>query len=152
MYCQFWILSLGALTALVIAFVAEYMFLIRPCPLCWYERYVYMALLAVSVLGIISQRVMFLICSLILLGTGIIITFYHFGVENHWWQFMCQDVGHEAQTVEELKRLMMQTPPPSCNTPLWTIFGISAVFWSLMYQLFLFVLVLLPFFKKKIKP
>lgn len=150
MYFRFGILSVGALIALVIAFVAEYVFLIRPCPLCWYERYLYMALLAVSVLGLIYQRLIVFVFSLIILAAGFIVTFYHFGVENHWWQFMCQDVGHEAQTVEELKRLMMQTPPPSCNTPLWKIFGLSAVFWSLIYQIFLFIL-MLPFFKKKIK-
>lgn len=150
MYFRFGTLSVGALIALVIAFVAEYIFLIRPCPLCWYERYLYMALLAVSVLGFICQRLIFFVFSLIILAAGFIVTFYHFGVENHWWQSTCQHQLSEAKTVEELKKLMTQASPVLCNKPLWKIFGLSAVFWSLVYQIFLFIL-MLPFFKKNPK-
>ncbi|WP_198027091.1 disulfide bond formation protein B [Candidatus Paracaedibacter symbiosus] len=124
-----------ATLALLTAFIAEYAFGIQPCPLCLYERYVYAALI---ILGIIDSfwyhPALFYLVLVVILG-GIGLSFYHVGVELHWWQAPSSCVGISgisAGNFEDFEAQFMQKPVVRCDQITWVIFDVSATIWNML--------------------
>ena len=69
-------------------------------------------------------RFLVLIAGLVILG-GAALAFYHAGVEYKWWAgpSTCGG-GTIPASFEELKKTMNKPIVP-CDTPAWTLFGIS---------------------------
>jgi disulfide bond formation protein DsbB len=114
------ILSLG------VAFTAEYFFNIMPCQLCWYQRYIYMALFfGTIVIFNHPQRVFTL--NFCLTTAALLVSIFHFGLEQHWWEVkaFCQNSA-----------LLSDLPSPDCSKVSWKLFDVSIVFWILMTQSF----------------
>lgn len=124
--------AIGFISALSlsIAFIAEYGYGILPCSLCLYERFVFAALIAIAILG--KWKPVFIKMHLIALGAGVLLTFYHIGVEHHWWAapVSCQSSLDAAETIEQLRALILEKRPAPCDKPGWIIFGVSAVTWT----------------------
>jgi disulfide bond formation protein DsbB len=135
------LLILVSMASLAFAYIAEYGFQVLPCDFCLYERGVYMAVFAVGILSLKMKalkghRGLFL--QLFVLSAGIALTFYHVGMEQHWWAgpASCSGAG-QAASFEEFRAQLMKTVRPRCDQINWTIFGISATAWNLMLQGFL---------------
>lgn len=123
--------------SLAFAYGAEFFYNVQPCPLCLYERYIYVFLFlaSLSYLHLRSKEQLHTYLELLVLGGGLALTFYHLGVENHWWQPSAACKGGTGlptpQTLEELKAQMAAASPPKCTQHNWDIFSVSAVLWSL---------------------
>ena len=125
-------ISLGA------AYIAEYKFKILPCDFCLYERCIYAGVIVVGILAL-KTRFLFghrgIFAQLIVLSIGIALTFYHVGMEQHWWAgpASCTGAG-PAATLEEFRAQLMKLTRPRCDQISWAIFGISTTLWNLMLQ------------------
>lgn len=103
---------------------------LRPCDLCIYQRWPYVATIvlgvaSLSIAGIPARRALLALCgAAFLVGGGI--AAYHVGVEQHWVQgpAACSG-GGEATSIEELRRQLMATPIVRCDEIAWSLFGIS---------------------------
>jgi disulfide bond formation protein DsbB len=131
------LIAISALS-LAAAYIAEYGFGISPCDFCLYERGVYVGVILVGILGLkthtfSNHRGVFI--QLIVLSIGIALTFYHVGMEQHWWAgpASCTGVG-TAATLEEFRAQLMKVTRPRCDQVSWSLLGISAALWNLMLQ------------------
>lgn len=136
-HIHFFLMAIAA-ACLGTAFVAEYGFHIVPCDLCLYERWIYASLILVGLLGLKTQAFRGhrgILAQLAVLSAGIALTFYHVGVEHHWWAApaSCAGVGL-AGTFEEFTAQLKSVARPRCDQVTWSIFGISATLWNLMLQ------------------
>lgn len=131
-------LILVSVASLAFAYIAEYGFKILPCDFCLYERGVYMGIIGVGILSLTMKaftghRGLFV--QLLVLSIGIALTFYHVGMEQHWWAgpTSCTGAG-QAATLEEFRAQLMKTVRPRCDQINWALFGLSATAWNLMLQ------------------
>ena len=137
-------LALGIISTflLLIAFIAEYKFSILPCSLCIYERYVYGVLAGLSVLNCFIKNRKIIYLQLIALTVGAALSFYHVGVESHWWKGLescsgsfnlsLSDKMTTQQKVEILRQKLSNAPVVRCDEVSWRVFGISATIWNLL--------------------
>lgn len=140
--CVSLMLGIISIFLLLIAFVAEYKFSILPCSLCIYERYVYGSLAALSVLHYFIQNRKIIYLQLIALTVGVALSFYHVGVESHWWKGLescsgsfnlsLNDKMTTQQKVEVLRQKLSNAPVVRCDEVNWLVFGISATIWNLL--------------------
>jgi disulfide bond formation protein DsbB len=142
-----------SLVSLAFAYTAQYAFNVNPCILCYYERYVYWALVALAAIMLIVQVkspslptkvrqecVLFSLLGVILLA-GLVLAAYHLGVEWHWWEgtSACRGISQRASSLEEMRQLINNQAPSRCDQPNWMIFGVSATIWNVLWYLgFLF--------------
>jgi disulfide bond formation protein DsbB len=105
---------------------------VLPCDLCVWQRYPYgivgvLALLCLSWKPYRRQTVVLLaLCALVyLVGTGFAIV--HTGVERHWWAspLDCLAPKLQGETVEDLRKALLQTQDVPCDEIPWSIFGLS---------------------------
>ena len=132
-------LALALIAALLLATVLALQYLagLAPCPLCVWQRYPH---LAVAVLGLIGwrwqARPMLGLIALVLLG-GAGLAAYHVGVEQGWIALPAGcAAGQDATSVEELRQLLAEAPPP-CDQVGLTFAGLSLAGWNLIGSLVL---------------
>lgn len=133
---QFFLKSVGSIAALalLIAFIAQYGFGIIPCPLCLYERYVYVS---IAILGFISifrnYPALFYVMIFFIVG-GLGLGIYHLGVESLWWQAppSCTGATISATSFEDFQAQFMAKPTARCDRISWVIFGVSATIWNVL--------------------
>ncbi len=115
----------GALIAAV--YVAQYGFGLAPCDMCWWQRYPHFAaiVLALGALGMRGTRLGNALVVLAALAIGIsgAIGAFHAGVEYGWWQgpTACSSTSLGSDPLASI----MNAPLIRCDTPAWTLFGIS---------------------------
>lgn len=149
--------------SLAVALIAEYFFNIQPCVLCIYERWIFFSLIISAggyfafprFIGECAQKYMRFL-SMLILFAGCILTFYHVGVEHHWWPApaRCGGALPQAETIAAFQRLLSQKQVVRCDQPGWVIFNVSAVIWTFLMFLGLFLVdvvlfFIYPFFQKK---
>ena len=145
----FIIILISASAILGSAYIFQYGFGYAPCELCYYQRYPYMAVMAISLLGIFAQNggvkiakpviiALLLLCGL-LLFTDAIIAGYHAGVEYKWWlgPTSCTSSVTLAGTVEQRLAQIMGAPIIMCDQAAWTLFGISMAGYNFFLASFL---------------
>jgi disulfide bond formation protein DsbB len=106
-----------------------------PCPLCVWQRWPYVGVAALGLLGWRWQpRVLLALAALVLLvGAGLGV--YHLGVEEGWWALPAGcAAGASAQSVEDLKRLLAEAPP-ACDQVSFTLLGLSLAGWNVVASL-----------------
>lgn len=128
-----WLLLLGLATALVLAsaYAMQYLGGMEPCRLCYWQRYPYMAAIAVAALGVASRFVrlaLLVLIALFLVDAGL--AFYHVGVEQGLFALPagCASVG-SAGTIEEL-RAQLQSAAPACDQVSVSFLGLSLSAWN----------------------
>jgi disulfide bond formation protein DsbB len=131
------LLALASVAILVAVLGLQYMGGLAPCPLCIWQRWPYVALIALGLLGWRGRpRAMLGVATLVLLG-GAGIAAYHLGVEQGWWALPGGCVaGGSAQSVEELRRMLAEAPP-ACDQVGFTFLGLSLAGWNLVASLLL---------------
>ena len=149
--CSVSFLSLG------FGFIAEYGFDIKPCELCWYQRYVYIASFLLSgmifvlltVKKTVSNRIV--VASLIMVAitflTNSAIAIYQVLVEQKWVTLpaLCKgiDIDMASVTFEEFQRQMQAAGDHvPCDQVPWELLGISMAGYNalLTFGMFIFVL------------
>ena len=120
-----------AMLAAAFAFEA---FGLRPCELCWWQRYAWMATLALALaagLGPRRRRPALLALAALATLTGAAVAGFHFGVEQHWWAGTAScGSGGAAASPEELLRRLLERQPARCDEVAWSLFGISMAGWN----------------------
>lgn len=133
---QFFLASVGtiAFLCLVTAFIAEYSFNIIPCHLCIYERYCYAALVIIGASGVLRFHPFLYHAATLLIILGIGLSFYHLGVESHWWQApqSCITTSISAGNFDDFEAQFMKKSFARCDQVTWVIFGVSATIWNLL--------------------
>ncbi|MDD9331988.1 MAG: disulfide bond formation protein B [Wolbachia sp.] len=131
------IFLLSSAIALMISYILQHFFNMLPCKLCIYERAVFhiTGLLAIVCLLKINKILIYMIfCSYVV---GAIISFYHIGLEFHWFHDVlgCTEQASGNVSVEKLKNnLLNPNYSPSCDRPYY-ILGVSLATWNLIYLL-----------------
>jgi disulfide bond formation protein DsbB len=133
------LLALASLAILLAALGLQYLGGLPPCPLCIWQRWPYVALIALGLIGWRWRpRVLLGVATLILLG-GAGLAVYHVGIEQGWWALPGGCVaGADAGSVEDLKRLLAEAPP-ACDQVSFTFLGLTLAGWNLMASLTLAV-------------
>ena len=128
--------SLGALAG---ALVAEYVFELLPCPLCIYQRWPYVATALLAALAMAARgrwpALLVGLAGLVFAGESAL-AFYHVGVEQGWFEGLaaCAGAGETPATLEALRAQLMEgPPPPRCDVPAWTLFGVSMAGYNVFY-------------------
>src|SRR5262249_47377352 len=126
-------LALASVVVLGTALASQYLGGLRPCELCYWQRYPYWATIALGLIGaLVAGRSARLAGALVafagvvfVVGAGI--AFFHVGVEHHWWQGTteCGAFGAPATSLEDLRRQLEGQPIVRCDEPAWTMLGIS---------------------------
>jgi disulfide bond formation protein DsbB len=132
------------ISALAIAFVAQFAYGENPCVLCLWQRVPFAIAILVSGLAyllrnkpILVHRSFIFLALLFLVEMGI--AFFHSGVELHWW------LGTDGCTVEPLKldqldpaavrEAMLHAPVARCDVISWTFLGYSMANWNVLFSL-----------------
>ena len=128
-------LALLAATMLVLAFAFEGFGGLRPCELCWWQRWAWLAALPPALVAAVAPPraagwLLLLAALAVLAGAGI--AFFHVGVELHWWRgtAACGGDATAAATPEELLRRLLGQPVVRCDEVAWSLGGISMAGWN----------------------
>jgi disulfide bond formation protein DsbB len=128
------LLALLAAMMLVLAFAFEGFGGLRPCELCWWQRWAWMAALPPALAawlapGRLPAALLGLAALAVLAGAGI--AFFHVGVELHWWRGTAAcGGGGPAASAEELLRQLLGRPVARCDEVPWSLAGISMAGWN----------------------
>lgn len=125
------LLAVATVAVLASAYALEHLGGFEPCRLCYWQRYPYMAAIAVAAIGVVSRYVRLALLGIIvlfLLDAGI--AFYHVGVEQGLFELPagCATVG-AATTIEEL-RAQLRTAAPACDQVSVSFLGLSLSAWN----------------------
>lgn len=124
--------------ALVAALLGEHVFGLAPCVLCLYERVPYLAaaVVAAAMLGLpTNPRLRRLGVGLVLIAflINVGLSFYHVGVEQHWWESaVCEAEPLDITSGADLRAMMTQPQRPACDQVSFTLFGVSLAGYNLL--------------------
>jgi disulfide bond formation protein DsbB len=126
-----WLVAGLSLSALCVAWLAQYGFGLAPCHLCLWQRGAYWAAIGLSLGAIFAgrqRRLRPLLLGLagiaLLVGAGIAL--FHVGVEQGWWEGSDACVGgFEGLSGAELEAAVMNAPVTRCDEVAFALFGIS---------------------------
>lgn len=123
-----YLLALAVPGALIVAvYVAQYGFGLAPCEMCWWQRYPHFAAIALA-FGALTTRgtgpgvALVWLAALAIAVSGMIGGF-HAGVEYGWWEgpTACSSISLGDDPLASI----MAAPLIRCDTPAWTLFGVS---------------------------
>ena len=135
----------ACLAILGTAYASEIWGGLRPCVLCYYQRYAFMAAGGFGFLALVlggnvaARRALVALAGLAFLaGAGI--AFFHVGVEQLWWRGTAECHAQAldlSQSVEELRKQMLETDFVACDKIPWSLFGISMAGYNVLTSLVL---------------
>ena len=138
---------------LLAAILFEYIGDMRPCELCWYQRYAHISTVVLIVHVLVLRKYSFLSTLLIfgilislLTGTGLAI--FHVGVELQWFTSGCT-TSISATTPEELREIILSAPLIPCDEVAWALGGISMAGWNAISSLLLALIILYSILKSR---
>ena len=137
-------LTLAAFLSLLSGFVAEHFFKLRPCSLCLFQQYVFMAICLIGCAAILlpflrghTKKISLFLAILYVINAGI--AFYQVAVEHHWVEppTQCQNKKLSGNSIEEMREQLLNTETVRCDHVQWSLFGISMAGYNALYCLFL---------------
>jgi disulfide bond formation protein DsbB len=139
--------------SLGIAYIAQYFFKIMPCRLCMYSRIPFLIMLFLPLVFLIpplkTKAFYGLLLIAIIILVNITISFYHIGVENHWFKpSLCKLHKEEhSKYSNQLYDFLLgdETSLSSCENPTFKLFGIFT-FATLTFVFSIFLFILINFF------
>lgn len=135
------LLLVASTTALIGAYISQYVFGFEPCILCIYQRKVFLAIIAAASLTLTyfrseqSKRIALYCCTFFLL-TNLAIAAYHSGVE---WKIFdgpttCSAAElNSAHNLEELKEVLLKAKAVRCDEPSFFFLGLTMANWNVLY-------------------
>jgi disulfide bond formation protein DsbB len=136
-------LLFAAITALILAYISQFIFDYQPCILCLYQRQPFFAVIASALLGLVffksekSQKIALFFC-LIFLLINCAIAFYHVGVEQKIFAgpSTCSSSNlDQIDNLEDLKTALLKTKAVRCDQPSFIFLGLSMAAWNFLYCL-----------------
>jgi disulfide bond formation protein DsbB len=126
------LLALASAAILLAALALQYVGGLPPCRLCIWQRWPYVALIVLGLLGWRWRpRAVLGVATVVLLG-GAGLAAYHVGIEQGWWALPASCVaGTGAQTIEDLRRMLAEAPP-ACDQVGFTLLGLTLAGWNLV--------------------
>ena len=123
-----YLLALAVPSGLIAAvYIAQYGFGLAPCEMCWWQRYPHFAAigLALAALAARGTRLGDALVRLAALAVAIsgLIGAFHAGVEYGWWTG--PTACSSTQLGSDPLASIMNAPLIRCDTPAWTLFGVS---------------------------
>ncbi|NVJ97927.1 MAG: disulfide bond formation protein B [Alphaproteobacteria bacterium] len=111
-----------------------------PCDLCWWQRYPYMGIMAISLIGTALKslpRKLILVLLALLFLTDAGIAGFHFGVEQRWWEGLatCSSYVDITDNVNDALKSIMDAPLIRCDEIAWSLFGISMAGYNFLIAL-----------------
>ena len=137
------LLLLSSIVALTGSYISQYIFDLKPCILCFYQRKPFFAILALTSLSIVffkvinTKKIIILLCTLLLLINALI-AIYHVGVERKIFQgpTTCSSIElNNINDLEALKAALLKTKAVRCDKPSFVFLGISMAGWNIIYCL-----------------
>jgi disulfide bond formation protein DsbB len=129
------LLALISVLVLLAVLGLQYLGGLAPCHLCVLQRWPYVALIALGLIGWRWQPRPLLTLSALALLLGAGLAGYHVAVEEGWVALPESCVaGGSAQTVEQLKQLLA-TAPPACDQVRFSLFGLTLAGWNVLGSL-----------------
>ncbi|MBR45516.1 MAG: disulfide bond formation protein B [Rhodospirillaceae bacterium] len=127
-------LSVISAALLLTAFMFEHIGGLAPCELCWYQRYAYMAVIAILLPALYFHSNASVVAPLLaaaglalLVGTGI--AGYQVGVERSWWESACA-TPIRGESLDEIRASLMAAPVVRCDEVAWSLWEISMAGWN----------------------
>ena len=111
-------------SALYVEFVLEY----KPCKLCIYQRIPYLAAIFICFIGLnYYKNDNILIILIIIFTLSAIISGYHFGVENNFFDELssCSNNSLDLLSKKEIKESLGKQMPINCKDSTFQILGVS---------------------------
>ena len=105
---------------------------LKPCEMCYWQRYAHLAVLVVSALALISgNRALGWLAALamaVAAGLGL----FHAGVELKWWQGVtaCTAPVSAGMSTADMLDTLMNAPLVRCDEIPWSLLGISMAGWN----------------------
>lgn len=130
------VVALAAIFALGIAYFAEFLLHMVPCPLCYIERWPYRIVVVLGLSAVVVPqrfgRVLLGLAVLVMLG-DVAIAFVHVGTEQHWWKSPLPECNAPPPGFGA----MPLRPSASCDSPVYLIPGLPISFatMDLLYAL-----------------
>lgn len=123
----FIIATLAFLTSIFAQFVLNK----QPCLLCLTSRVLYVAVALAAFLAIRINKALLRKTLVSTVTLSLAFSFYHLGVENHWWA-PPKGCTYTLPTADELKDLKKQfnLPHSRCDQVNWEILGLSSTIWN----------------------
>jgi disulfide bond formation protein DsbB len=126
------LLALISAVILLAALGLQYLGGLAPCHLCVLQRWPYVVLVALGLVGWRWQPRLVLGLSIVALLAGAGLAAYHFGIEQGWWALPESCVaGGSAQSLEELKRMLAEAAP-TCDQVRFTLLGLTLAGWNFL--------------------
>lgn len=123
-----YLVGLAVPAALLLAvYVAQYGFGLLPCEMCWWQRYPHFAAAGLALLALLNQGTRagdaLLRLAAVAIATSGLIGAFHAGVEYGWWEGLtsCSSTSLGNDPLASI----MNAPLIRCDTPAWTLFGVS---------------------------
>ncbi|MBV9747799.1 MAG: disulfide bond formation protein B [Acetobacteraceae bacterium] len=114
---------------------------LTPCEMCHWQRWPHYAALAVAALAFAARgnaRVALVALAAVLIAASGVIGVLHAGVEYHWWNGFTACTAPTsisgATAAERLDSLLRQ-PVVRCDTPQWTLGGVSMAGFNALFSL-----------------
>jgi len=129
--------ALGSAATLGSALAFQHWGGLAPCELCYWQRYPYWGAIPLAMLGaVLRGRAAALclagaaLCLAVTAGVGA----FHVGVELKWWQgtAACGSTLGPAASLEELRARLLAAPIVRCDSPAWTLFGLSMAAYNMV--------------------
>lgn len=104
---------------------------LRPCEMCMMQRWPHLAAFVIALLGWLIRPLWARRAVLMTAAGGIaasgLVAIDHLGVERKWWEghTACTSSLPTGLTTAEYLDAMMRMPLVRCDTPQWTMFGLS---------------------------
>ncbi len=136
------LILLASICVLLIVFVAELMYGLEPCILCKYQRIPYFAAILFAGLALhiktTNQQGTLRVIGIVFLISAFL-AFYHYGVEQHWWNAAtgCGNFNKLPISFENFQSQLMSTMPKKCDEIDWTLFGLSMTVYNIIVSVIL---------------
>jgi len=131
------LIALFTALLIVAAYGLEYGVGVKPCELCWLQRYAHWTLLAVALIVMVNRKIdprrgLKMLIGVALVGIGFAV--YHSLVEAHILIAGCsKPIGELASSPAEMIALLADSPMPSCDKP-YQILWLSLPQWNVLAQ------------------
>lgn len=121
------------------ALVAERVFGLPPCEMCYWQRWPHMAALALGLLALLlrdkaAARPLVWLAGLAILVSGLI-GLFHAGVEYGWWEGMTSCSSSFGRGSGDMLKDIMSAPLIRCDKPAWEFMGISLAGFNAIFSI-----------------
>lgn len=109
------------------ALIAQFVFGLPPCEMCWWQRYPHIAAIVMALIAQVQRRTgggdMLVTLAAVATGLSGLIGAFHAGVEYGWWEGITTCSSHKLG--DDPLAAIMAAPVIRCDVAPWTLFGVS---------------------------